>query len=94
MDDAVVGEIDWVAPNVRRVLAPNPSPFTYTGTLDIRLQKTFRLGRSEASAIVDVYNLPNLANEVSEYVVSGPRFRAPTALQPPLTSMLGLRLAF
>lgn len=45
MDDAVVGEIDWVAPNVRRVLAPNPSPFTYTGT------QTFIVGTGEVAVI-------------------------------------------
>ncbi|MFD1703998.1 MBL fold metallo-hydrolase [Methylopila henanensis] len=30
--DAVAGEAQRVAPLVRRVLAPNPSPFTFTGT--------------------------------------------------------------
>lgn len=30
--DAVAGRMEEVAPNVRRILAPNPSPFTFTGT--------------------------------------------------------------
>lgn len=30
--EAVPGRVDEVAPNVRRILAPNPSPFTFTGT--------------------------------------------------------------
>jgi len=30
--DAVPGKAETVAPNVRRVLAPNPGPFTFTGT--------------------------------------------------------------
>jgi hypothetical protein len=68
--------------------------FTYTGTLDIRVQKVFTIGRSEVAAVVDVYNLPNLGNEVTEYVVSGPRFRDPTALQPPRTALLGVRVTF
>jgi hypothetical protein len=68
--------------------------FTYTGTLDIRLQKLFVAGRSEVAAIVDIYNLPNMGKEVSEYVVSGPMFRRPTALQPPRTGVIGLRVTF
>lgn len=30
--DAVAGRMEEVAPNIRRILAPNPSPFTFTGT--------------------------------------------------------------
>ena len=32
--------------------------------------------------------------EVSEYVVSGPLFRTPTALQPPRTAVAGVRVSF
>jgi len=32
MDDWPTGKVESVAPLVRRLLAPNPSPFTYTGT--------------------------------------------------------------
>jgi 23S rRNA (cytosine1962-C5)-methyltransferase len=46
------------------------------------------------AAIVDVYNLPNLGNEVTEYVVTGPAFRTPTTLQPPRTAVLGARITF
>jgi hypothetical protein len=68
--------------------------FTYTGTLDIRLQKLFTTGRCEVAAVLDVYNLPNLGNEVTEDVVSGTMFRTPTALQPPRTLLVGLRVTF
>ena len=68
--------------------------FTYTGTLDIRVQKSFTAGRTDVTAVLDVYNLPNLANEVAEYVVSGARFREPTALQPSRTALVGLRVTF
>ena len=44
-----------------------------------------RPGASQVAAVLDVYNLPNLGNEVTEYVVSGTMFRTPTALQPPRT---------
>ena len=68
--------------------------FTYTGTLDIRVQKAFTTGRSEVTAMLDVYNLPNLGNEVTERVVSGPMFRTPTELQPPRTALVGVRVTF
>ena len=70
------------------------SAFTFRGTLDVRVQKTFASGRSDVSVIADVYNVPSLGNEVSEYVVSGPAFRAPTALQQPLTAVAGVRVKF
>jgi hypothetical protein len=81
-------------PTLARAYHNGGSAFTYIGTLDVRLQKTFAVGRSQVDAGVDVYNLPNLGNEVSEYVVSGPRFRVPTALQPPFTVLAGVRLKF
>jgi hypothetical protein len=70
------------------------SAFTYTGTLDIRVQKVFTTGRSEVAVVVDAYNLPNLGNEVTENVVSGTMFRTPTALQPPRTVLVGVRVTF
>jgi hypothetical protein len=66
--------------------------FTYTGTLDVRVERTLQGGRVTVGA--DVYNLPNLAKEVSEYVVAGPRFRDPTALQPPRAAVVSLRVVF
>jgi hypothetical protein len=77
-----------------RAYANGGSAFTYTATLDLRLQKTFTVGGSELTAILDVYNLPNLSSEVTEYIVSGPGFRTPTAVQPPRTAMLGIRATF
>jgi hypothetical protein len=68
--------------------------FTYVGTLDVRMQKAFTAGRADVTALLDLYNLPNKGNEVSEYVVSGPLFRTPTALQPPRTAVAGLRVSF
>jgi hypothetical protein len=77
-----------------RSYANGGSAFTFVGTIDLRVQKAFTVGRSEAALVVDVYNLPNLGNEVVESVVSGPAFRTPTALQPPRTVVAGLRVAF
>jgi hypothetical protein len=81
-------------PTAVRSYANGGSAFTYTGTLDIRVQKEFTAGRSEVAAVVDVYNLPNLGNEVTENVVSGTMFRTPTALQPPRTALVGVRVTF
>jgi glyoxylase-like metal-dependent hydrolase (beta-lactamase superfamily II) len=44
--DAAAGEVVQVAPGVRRIIAPNPSPFTFTGTA------TYLVGRGSV-AIVD-----------------------------------------
>jgi hypothetical protein len=68
--------------------------FSYVGTLDVRLQKAFTTRRSEVAAVVDVYNLPNLGNEVTEYVVSGAMFRTPTERQPPRSVLVGVRVTF
>jgi hypothetical protein len=81
-------------PTAVRAYTNGGSAFTYTGTLDIRVQKVFEIGRSQVAAVVDVYNVPNLGKEVSEHVVSGPMFRTPTALQPPRTAVLGMRVTF
>jgi hypothetical protein len=68
--------------------------FTFTGTLDIRLQKGFRIGSGRVDAIADFYNLATRSNEVEEYVVTGPLFRTPTLIEPPHTIHFGLRLTF
>ena len=41
------GEVDELEPLVRRVLAPNGSPFTYTGT------QTYLVGSAEGLAVID-----------------------------------------
>ena len=68
--------------------------FTFTGSLDLRLQKGFAVGKSRIDGIVDLYNLATRSNEVEEYVVTGPDFRAPTAIEPPRSIHLGVRLTF
>jgi hypothetical protein len=70
------------------------SRFTFTGTLDLRVQKGFRVGSSRIDAILDAYNLLTRNNEVEEYVVSGPAFRTPTAIEPPPAVHIGLRVSF
>jgi glyoxylase-like metal-dependent hydrolase (beta-lactamase superfamily II) len=45
MEDWPTGIVEQAAPGVRRVLAPNPSPFTFTGT------QTYIVGESEVAVI-------------------------------------------
>jgi len=81
-------------PEAIRAFANGGSRFTYTGTLDVRLQKEFLLAGTRVALVADGYNIVNLGNEVEERVVTGPAFRTVTAIQPPLTVRFGLRLAF
>jgi hypothetical protein len=90
----VIAPATTQGPTAVRSYANGGSAFTFVGTIDLRLQKAFTAGRAELTAVADVYNLPHLGNEVIEYVVSGPAFRTPTALQPPRTAVIGLRVAF
>ena len=68
--------------------------FTYTFTLDTRLEKQLPVGSRRAWLILDVFNLLNTNNEIEEDEVTGPNFRQPTAVQPPRTVRLGVRITF
>ena len=81
-------------PTLVRAYRNGGAAFTYTGTLDVRVQRVFPAGRTTVTAGLDVYNLPGMAKEVSEYVVAGPSFREPTALQPPRTATVSVRIAY
>jgi glyoxylase-like metal-dependent hydrolase (beta-lactamase superfamily II) len=52
MDAAPTGRIEQVAPLVRRLLAPNPSPFTFTGT------HSYIVGRGDVAVIDPGPDLP------------------------------------
>src|SRR3982751_2732480 len=52
MEDWPTGRIEQVHPLVRRLLAPNPSPFTYTGT------QTYLVGTGEVAVIDPGPDLP------------------------------------
>jgi hypothetical protein len=77
-----------------RAFANGRSRFSYRTTLDVRLQKTVAVGAARFNVIADAYNLLNLSAEVEEYVVTGPRFREITAVQPPRSFHLGARVTF
>jgi hypothetical protein len=68
--------------------------FTYTFTLDTRLEKSWTVQGRRTALLVEVYNLLNTNNEVEEDEVTGPAFRMPTAVQPPRSIRVGLRFSF
>ena len=68
--------------------------FTFTATLDGRLQKSFTVGRQRLAILFDAYNILNKATEVEEFSVTGPESRLTSAVQPPRAVHLGLRLTF
>jgi hypothetical protein len=77
-----------------QAFANGRSRFAFTGTLDVRVQKGLAAGGAHVDAILDVYNVLGMKKEVEEYVVTGDRFRTPTAIQPPRTFHVGVRLGF
>lgn len=78
-----------------RAFRSGKSRFTFTGTLDLRIQKGIPLPKGRrAVLLVDGYNVLNLDKEVEEWVATGPRFRTPTAAQPPRAVHLGVRASF
>ena len=66
--DPKVGAAEWIAPGLRRVLAPNPSPMTWRGT------NTYLLGRGRVTVIDpgpdDPAHLAALLQALSKEVVS------------------------
>lgn len=77
-----------------QAFANGRSRFSYRSTVDVRLQKGITAGRTRLDLILDAYNLLNMATEVEEYVVTGPRFRETTAVQPPRSFHVGARVSF
>jgi hypothetical protein len=68
--------------------------YTFAITWDARVEKVFRVGRSQLSAVLEVFNLLDNVNETEEDIVTGPEYRTPTFLQPPRTFRGGVRIAF
>lgn len=78
-----------------RAFRNGKSRFTFTGTLDVRVRKGVRMpGGHRADLVVDAYNVLDLGKEVEEWVATGPAFRAPTAVQPPLAIHVGIHYRF
>jgi hypothetical protein len=68
--------------------------FTYTLTVDARIEKGLAVGAARLALVAEVFNLLGTRHEVEENPVWGPGFRTPTAIQPPRALRLGARLDF
>jgi hypothetical protein len=68
--------------------------FTYTMTVDTRLQVGLPIANRRLAVVWDAFNLFNQSSEVEEFVLTAPAFRNPTALQPARAMRLGLRATF
>ena len=68
--------------------------FTFSMTVDARLQKGWTIGGHRLAATVDAYNVLNQALEVEEFSVTGVTSRLTSAVQPPRVVQVGLRLSF
>jgi hypothetical protein len=77
-----------------RPLTAEGHRFTYTLTVDARVEKGFPMGSRRLALVAEAFNLPGLRHEVEENPVWGPSFRDPTAVQPPRVFRLGARLDF
>jgi hypothetical protein len=77
-----------------RPLTADGHRFSYTLTVDARVEKGVRLGAARLALVIEVFNLLGQRNEVEENPVWGPSFRMPTAVQPPRAVRLGARLDF
>jgi len=73
---------------------PGRARFTFTVSVDARLEKTVRIGRTRVIGALEVFNLLNTTEEVEEYVATDPLFRTPTAVQPPRAARAALRVVF
>jgi hypothetical protein len=68
--------------------------FTFTLTVDARVEKGFFVAGHRAAVTLDIFNLPNVRKQVEEDPVTGATFRDTTAVQPPRTLRLGFRIQF
>ncbi|MEA3033891.1 MAG: hypothetical protein QOH86_1907 [Sphingomonadales bacterium] len=69
MEEWPTGKVERIAPGVRRLLAPNPSPFTYTGT------QTYIVGEGEVAVIDPGPDQPSHVDALLE-AVRGERVQA------------------
>jgi hypothetical protein len=84
----------WAVDESGRYIVPSGHRFTYTLTVDARVEKGLRLGARRLALLAEAFNILGTRNEVEEDAVWGPRFRTPTAVQPPRVVRFGVRLDF
>ena len=52
------------------------------------------MGSGELTVIIDAFNAFNIGREVEEYVLTNAAFRNVTAIEPPRTLRLGIKIKF
>jgi hypothetical protein len=81
-------------PEPIRAYTPGRTRFSFVGSVDLRVQKDFVLGRGRLGLFLDVFDLFNTTREVEEIVATSPDFRDVSAVEPPRSLRVGLRLHF
>ncbi|HVH25449.1 MAG TPA: hypothetical protein VM818_01775 [Vicinamibacterales bacterium] len=81
-------------PEAIRAFVNGKTRFTYTLTLDARLQKAFDVRGRRLTAVFDVFNALNTGKEIEEFAVTGPLSRTVSAVQPPRSIHVGFKFAF
>jgi hypothetical protein len=81
-------------PEAVRAFRNGRTRFTFTMTVDTRLQKGFTVGGRKLTAIVDAYNVFNQFLQIEEIAVSGATSRQTSAIQPPIAVHVGIRIPF
>jgi hypothetical protein len=81
-------------PELVRAFRNGRTRFTFTGTLDARVQKGFTSGTRRIALVLEGYNILDMAYEIEEFQLTGPQSRATTAVQPPPSIHAGIRFEF
>jgi hypothetical protein len=68
--------------------------FTFTGTLDARVQKGFEVAGRRVALVLEGYNIFNMDLEIEELEVTVPLSRPVSAVQPPRSLHAGFRIEF
>ena len=90
----VVGPALNQGPEAVRAFRNGRTRFTFTMTVDARLQKGFAVGGRTLTAFVDAYNLFNQFLQIEEIALSGSTSRRTSAIQPPIAVHVGMRIPF
>ncbi len=77
-----------------RAFPSGDSRFMFIGTLDVRLQKRVGSGTRAVTVFADAYNLAAMNESVEEWAAQRPDDRVTTAIQPPRSFHVGLRIGF
>jgi outer membrane receptor protein involved in Fe transport len=81
-------------PEPVRAYTPGRTRFSFVGTVDLRVQKEFAPSRGRLGLFLDVFNLFDTAREVEEIAASSPNFRDVSAVEPPRSVRIGVRVRF